>query len=216
MAEIDTTHPNRFYIGQDGNAYLNGASFFNDAGADISGSLEVLNSLTGPELQYLDGLTPGTAAASKALVADANVDIAGLNDLGVDGTATLAALVLTSLTSYPVDAVTATADGLTTAIIGDDGGQITLVTPTSANAAHIVTLPTPVAGKIVILLGTANGYELRSDTPGSVGINGGTGATAESAIAANTMAVMICQSATDWRGFQMASDGTLAQVEAAA
>lgn len=39
-------------------------------------------SLSSAELTYLDGVTAGTAIASKALVADANVRITGVNSIG--------------------------------------------------------------------------------------------------------------------------------------
>ena len=37
------------------------------------------------DLEKLDGITNGTAAANKALVADANVDISGLRNLDMTG-----------------------------------------------------------------------------------------------------------------------------------
>ena len=126
----------------------------------------------------------------------------------------LAALSITNLT-YATAANTATDNGTTTAIIADTG-MLQFVVPTSANAAHIIVLPTPTPGTIVILAGTANGYELRSSAPATVAINGGAETGAQSAIAASTMVVAICESATSWKAFQMGSDGTLAQVEAAA
>lgn len=110
---------------------------------------------------------------------------------------------------------TATADGLTTGTIAD-GGLWQFVTVTSADANHIVVLPTPTPGKLVALYVGATGYELRTSTPASIGINGGTGASAESAIGANTLAFLFCESATSWKGWQLGSDGTLAKVEVAA
>lgn len=112
-------------------------------------------------------------------------------------------------------AVTATADGLTTGTIAD-GGYWQFVNVTSANADHIVVLPTPTPGKLVALSVGATGYELRTSAPGSIGINGGTGASAESAIGANTLAFLFCESATSWKGWQLGADGTLAKVEVAA
>jgi hypothetical protein len=41
--------------------------------------------LSTTELGWLDDITPGTAEASKCLVFDANIDIAGINDLSLDG-----------------------------------------------------------------------------------------------------------------------------------
>lgn len=39
--------------------------------------------ITGTEIGYLDGLTAGTAAASKAVTTDASINVAGLNVVGI-------------------------------------------------------------------------------------------------------------------------------------
>lgn len=132
----------------------------------------------------------------------------------VGGTLT-AAMLDTENFTYPADvARTATSDGLTTGTIAD-AGLLQFVTVTSAGANNIVVLPTPTPGTIVILANGATGYELRSSAPATVAINGGTGASAESAIAANTMVVAICTTATTWQAIGLAGT-TLAAVEAAA
>lgn len=46
------------------------------------------NTLSGTELGYVDGITPGTVTASKALVVDANRDLATVRNLTLDGTLT--------------------------------------------------------------------------------------------------------------------------------
>ena len=69
MAALDGTYrPNRFTIAQDGNAYLNGAAFLNDAGTDIAPELEQLAGLSA-DLTKLAAIT-ATAAEINA-VADA-------------------------------------------------------------------------------------------------------------------------------------------------
>ncbi len=113
-----------------------------------------------------------------------------------------------------VTARTATADGTGTGTIADAARSIIAVT--SAGANNIMVLPAPVPGTEVELYVGANGYELRSSAPATVGINGGTGAGAESAIPANSYVHAVCVSATAWLAFQVASDGTTAGVEAAA
>lgn len=110
---------------------------------------------------------------------------------------------------------TATADGLTTGTIAD-GGLLQFVVVTSADANNIIVLPTPTPGTIVILHNGATGYELRSSSPTTVAINGGTGSGAESAIAANSTCIMICVTATAWKGFFLDADSDVAKVEAAA
>lgn len=93
---------------------------------------------------------------------------------------------------------------------------IQIVIPTWGAADNILILPTPVPGKIVIIAGAATGGELRSSSPSTIAINGGTGASAESAVAANQMVVAICESATSWKALTIAGNGTLAGLEAAA
>lgn len=119
---------------------------------------------------------------------------------------------------------TATADGLTTgsidALVGDVAGAIDpariFVTVTSANADHIVYLPTvAVLGQEVVLQNGATGYELRPDD--ASGINGGTPAAAdESAIAATTTVTCVRISATAWKCMSQVANGTVSATEASA
>ncbi len=118
------------------------------------------------------------------------------------------------LAAYPTAARTATADGSGTGTIAA-AGMLQFVTVTSADANHIVVLPTPTPGTIVILRNGATGYELRSSAPATVAINGGAASNAESAIAASTMVIAVCTSATTWQAIGIAG-ATLAGVEAAA
>lgn len=85
-----------------------------------------------------------------------------------------------------------------------------------SDANHILILPHPSPGKVVVIAGAATGGELRTNAPATVGINGGTGSAAESAVAANQMVIAICESSTSWKAFTIASDGTTAGLEAAA
>ena len=111
---------------------------------------------------------------------------------------------------------TATADGLTTGTIAD-AGLIQFVTVTATDANHIIVLPSPVPGTIVVLHNGATGYELRSNAPATVLINAGAGGAAvESAIAANSTCIMICVTSLAWKGFFLDADSDLAKVEAAA
>ena len=124
-----------------------------------------------------------------------------------------------ALTTYPKvsfvtpTAKTATTDGTGTGAIAAGESWITVANGGDVN--NIITLPPAVAGTQVTLFGTA-AYELRTTAPATIAINGGSGANAESAIPANTIVHMSCQSATTWKGFQQAVGGTLALVEVAA
>lgn len=120
------------------------------------------------------------------------------------------------MTLYPKvrrSARTATADGLTTGRIADGADFVTV---TSANANHIITLPTPTPGTAIALYVAATGYELRTSAPATVGINGGTGANAESAIPAGSLTVCVCVSDTAWRCTDQAADGSVVTTEVAA
>lgn len=109
--------------------------------------------------------------------------------------------------------VTATADGTGTGVVP---AGVPFVTVASADATHIVTLPTPVVGRLVCLRNGATGYELRSHDPENVAINGGSGAAAESAIPADTLVACLPDTATTWVCQNTATDGTTTATEAAA
>lgn len=145
------------------------------------------------------------------------LDLSSLTTLtlptGLIVTAALADASVTPVKTNIVQARTSTSDGLTTGIIAD---TTTHVTVTSADANNIITLPTPTPGRTLIIHGPATGFELRSTSPTTVAINGGTGADAESAIAANSTCYLVCVTATAWKGFFMDADGDLAKIEAAA
>jgi hypothetical protein len=128
-------------------------------------------------------------------------------NLDVDAVARFAKLLA------PSQAITATSDGLTTGTIADSG-SLTYCAVTSAAAANIVVLPTPTPGTIVVLGVGANGFELRTSDPATIAINGGSGANAESAIAADSLVIIVCTSATTWQGINLAGT-TLAAIEAA-
>lgn len=181
-------------------------------------ALAAANSLSLAETDRIDEITPGVVTAEKALVPDSN------GDIGTLGVVTAASFVgaltgdvtgnVTGNVTFTTVARTATADGTTTGTIAD-AGLFQFVTVTSASANNIIILPTPTPGTVVLLAVGANGFELRTDTPASVSINGGAEANAESAIAANSLVFMVCTSATTWQGWNLAAT-TLAAVEAAA
>lgn len=193
-----------------------------------------LSALRNLVLTNLDAGASGTAGtvdvfpttASKGKLAISVTDQTGNTTASVVMGAQAAARTLTipdpsvsaarfRLTDMPNTAVTATADGLTTGIIPDTA---TFVTVTSANADHIVALPTPTPGHVVQIKNGATGYELRSSAPETVSINGGAEAAAESAIGANVLVTCTCVSATAWIAMSQGTDGavTATQVAAAA
>lgn len=97
-----------------------------------------------------------------------------------------------------------------------DERLIQIVIPTWGAVDNILILPNPEPGKVVVIAGAATGGELRTTAPATVAINNGTGAAAESAVAANQMVICICESTTSWKAFTIAQAGTIAGLEAAA
>ena len=87
-----------------------------------------------------------------------------------------------------------------------------IVIPTWGNANNILILPDPDPGKVVVIAGAATGGEIRTTSPTTVGINGTTGTNFESALSASVMAILICESATNWKGFTIAANGTPGQL----
>jgi len=150
---------------------------------------------------------------SKGAVAAGGVH--SLGTLTVDGATTLTGAVSLTAGITPVsEARTAVADpGGGTGVISAGTDHVVV---TSANAAHVITLPAPVVGKVVTIVNGATGYELRSSDPATIAINGGTGAGAESAIGANVVVVCRCVSATRWICSNYATAGTESATEAAA
>lgn len=101
---------------------------------------------------------------------------------------------------------TATDDGLTTGLIGDNAEFVTI---TSAGATKAVTLPAASAayiGRVIKLYVGANGYELL--TPASSGNTINTvdsDGTNQLDVAANTLLVCTQITATGWAAFQIAA-----------
>ena len=149
---------------------------------------------------------------------------AGILDIDVTGAATVDADsitltgAVTAATGVQSSAVarTATDDGSGNGTIA--AGTSVVLVDADSDANHIIVLPAPVVGNIITIIenGTT-GYELRTSTPASIGINGGTGANAESAIAgAITYIRCVCVSSTSWIATQFDADGDESKVEAAA
>ena len=179
-----------------------------DAGASgTAGTVDVFPS-TGSKGKLAISCTDQTGDTTVALVAGA---MAAARTITLADPLAAANIMLGIQSST---ARTATADGLTTGTIAD-GGYWQFVTVTSADANNIVVLPTPTPGKVVVLRNGATGYELRTSDPATIAINGGAGASAESAIAASTCVLAICTSATTWQALSLVGT-TLAAVEAAA
>lgn len=90
------------------------------AGAVTAGTSFIIGSadMDETDLEKLDGITNGTAAANKALVADANVDVSGLRNLTMTGDMTAGTVTMTGFT------VDADGDVALKSLAVDDGSTI--------------------------------------------------------------------------------------------
>jgi hypothetical protein len=159
---------------------------------------------------YFSGVTAGTIIK----ITDGTFDVVPFVQTNfnfvVNGAGTLVPLGGTLTVS-----ATATSDGTTTGTLTDLGYDFTALV-TTANANNIIILPAPVVGRTITLINqSATAYELRSSAPATIAINGGTGASAESAIPASSLAVITCRTATAWHGHTI-TGATLAAIQAAA
>jgi len=207
-AAIDITHTGALGAGADAVNITSSGSISSTSnllaieqatGACTAGAYGLYINVTGANIEAIK-VDAGTVVLDESLTVGTT--------LGVTGAATFTA----GQQSASV-AITATVGG---AAIAD--GTTFATVDADSNAAYIVILPTPTPGNIVWLTedGTT-GYELRSDTPASVAINGGTEASGESAIAgATTMVRCVCVSATSWICSQWDADGNESKVTAAA
>ncbi len=192
--------------------------------AAITVTLPLLSTFTFPfGITYIFHDYAGTAATNNiTIAANAANEINNAANVVInttDGSVMVTASGLLDWTAVntagglPIAPATATAAGLTTGTIVN-GNVFVPVTCDDAN--KIVILPAPIPGTIVKLLNGATGYELRSNSPTTVAINGGTGSAAESAIGANIYAVLECVSATAWIGSTYTTAGVKGVVEVAA
>ena len=140
--------------------------------------------MTSTEVLYLDGLTAGTATASKAVVLDSSKDLSEVRN--IEGA------------SFQQTVSTAVTADSTPAALTFTGG-LNLVSYTSA-ATDVVDLPTNVAADVgkQIHLYAVQGFEVQS-ADASATINGVTvGATNECAIVAGSYVIMTLVADNTW------------------
>lgn len=109
--------------------------------------------------------------------------------------------------------VTATTAGDTTGVI-PEGVRNVLVT--SSASTKIVTLPAPVPFRKLTIIVGANGFKLQSSAPATVAINGGTGASAVSAVGANVRLEYTCVDTTHWTATSISTVGATTAAAVAA
>lgn len=129
---------------------------------------------------------------------DMRLDVEILSIGGVDVSATAAEI--NTAANQAAQAVTVTADGLTTGLIA---ATTTVAILTSADATYWATLPgiaansLPIGHRLVARI-KATGCEIRTPASSNETINGVDSDSSEAAMAANSAAMFIVESATGW------------------
>lgn len=115
--------------------------------------LAALNGISATELGFIDGVTAGTAQASKALVVDANKDIISLRNVGATNYDAGASGTAGSVDVFPVTA----AKGKLAVTCTDQTGDTTVSLVAGAMAAaRTITIPDPgAAASVLMTTGTA-------------------------------------------------------------
>lgn len=81
--------------------------------------------------------------------------------------------------------------------------MLQFITVVSNNNAHIVVLPAPTLGMILIMtVGAGHDYVLKTSSPATIAINGVSGATAKSDIGEGYTILLACTSLTEWKAVQ--------------
>jgi len=112
------------------------------------------------------------------------------------GTSNLQPGAVTPAISAQAEAVTVTADGLTTGLISVTARHVTV---TSDDATKIATLPASVVGKEITGYVGSNGFRLQTTAASNIKINNvDSDGTGYLVVPANTAFVAKCVSATDW------------------
>ena len=148
------------------------------------------------------GMTGGGASGAVTLdviADDETLEVAAdgvhIKALGVLA-AHLGADAVTPVKSNNAEAVTATADGLTTGLVSVTARHVTV---TSDSADKIVTLPASVVGKVIMMYVGATGCEVRTTDSSGIRINAvDADGTNELAIPATTLVKFVCTGASDW------------------
>lgn len=132
--------------------------------------------------EFIGSLTASAGSVGTAEIADGAITAAKLRDTA--------------------QAVTATADGLTTGLITSPSSYVTFVAVTSSAATNAVTLPAASAaliGTVIYLTVGSNGYELLTPASGNNTINQvDSDGTNQLDVAASTTVRCTCVSATGW------------------
>jgi hypothetical protein len=124
---------------------------------------------------------------------------------GSIGTAELADGSVTPIKSAQKEAVTATADGLTTGLVSETARHLVVTSDTNTK---IVTLPTSVVGKEISGYVGSNGFRLQTAASSNITINGiDSDGTSYFSVSADTYFVARCVSATAWLVYTMNTTG---------
>lgn len=103
---------------------------------------------------------------------------------------------------------TATVAGATTGVIAATD-KVVAALGVTGQTGYFLTLPAPVVGKRLLLLGNAFAYKCQT-SGNTIAIDGITGTPANLTVAARTVVELVCTSATNWQVVKGGSAGAIA------
>lgn len=142
------------------------------------------------EAQVLDGVTGGTVTASKALVVDANKDLASLRDL------TLRGLTMTGALTVSVEELAAA--GSAQGDAGTMAATTTFCHATGADGTKGIKLPAAAAGRAVIVKNSDAANAILKVYPATGDAINAIAANSALSMAAKTSALFVAIDATTW------------------
>lgn len=135
-------------------------------GVSLVDEIEALSGLDATELGYLDGVTAGTVTASKAVVVDANKDVATIRHLTLSGNLVTGATTLAEADLAKIDGITNGTQAAGKAVVADANVNtgVSKVTELHIGATGAETQVTATAAELNILSGvTATAAELNQN-----------------------------------------------------
>lgn len=128
-----------------------GAKVLNRDGNDVAAQLDVLDTISSADLTKIDGITDGTATASRAVVLDANKHVDEINTaslkLGASG-----ATVAVTATAAQLNALAGASAGIAAVLAGGLGGSASFTKASAATTTLIAANATKDRAVLVVVV----------------------------------------------------------------
>lgn len=128
-----------------------GAKVLNRDGNDVAAQLDVLDTISSADLTKIDGITDGTATASRAVVLDANKHVDEINTASLKLGATGATVAVTA-TAAQLNALAGASAGIAAVLAGGLGGSASFTKASAATTTLIAANATKDRAVLVVVV----------------------------------------------------------------